>query len=662
MEEEVERAKHFWTQVDIDEAFNELWEYLAHLKQSIKDNSASDKEYVQGMNILLESEVTLSLSLRNEFIEEVLIGEDIMTVSVSDSLLKGTESSTLEATADAVTEEEQNPRHLKSLKSNNNETTPQKIRKDVLSPVTHDPVSVLTPFVLNYEEISSLLSPNERSYQEHNCSSACLSDLPPHADYFLGHNPLRVPMLCHFQRCCTKLRPSSKQELVAQVEVPDCLEADILYRAPCGRSLHCLEEVLSYLRQTGSLGVLQLENFSFNPLVLPERQTQAPLLGAAPPQAGAVLFERDISRGTEAVPIPLCNEVDGVRPRDFRYRKERWPHGYFLSSHPLFSVCCDCKDGCVDDQTCSCLQQSLKAGADPTKLYTHLRLNEAVPTGLYECGPWCGCERNRCQNRVVQRGLRVRLQVYRTHNKGWGVRCRDDLDKGTFVCTYAGVVHSSGRSLDEILPSKSKKEEPVSDDEVEVVDEWTFPMSEKETVAEQLDSSPRLHVPVIQRSADLPSHVLDGEKEQTENIKDLQEPSDSSPLESKKTEDEGEIETKKAKLELNETQKNKISGERTGTRQTLPKLGSQDHLYYLDATQEGNVGRFINHSCSPNLFVQNVFVDTHDPRFPAIAFFTSRPVKAGTELTWNYSCNPGSDPKHEVQCQCGSKNCQRFLI
>lgn len=30
------------------------------------------------------------------------------------------------------------------------------------------------------------------------------------------------------------------------------------------------------------------------------------------------------------------------------------------------------------------------------------------------------------------------------------------------------------------------------------------------------------------------------------------------------------------------------------------------------------------HSCSPNLFVQNVFVDTHDLRFPWVAFFASK--------------------------------------
>ena len=32
------------------------------------------------------------------------------------------------------------------------------------------------------------------------------------------------------------------------------------------------------------------------------------------------------------------------------------------------------------------------------------------------------------------------------------------------------------------------------------------------------------------------------------------------------------------------------------------------------------------HSCFPNAFVQNVFVDTHDLRFPWIAFFAGQYV------------------------------------
>jgi histone-lysine N-methyltransferase SETDB1 len=39
---------------------------------------------------------------------------------------------------------------------------------------------------------------------------------------------------------------------------------------------------------------------------------------------------------------------------------------------------------------------------------------------------------------VVQNGVRVRMQLFRTQSKGWGLRCLDDIPKGTFVCTYAG--------------------------------------------------------------------------------------------------------------------------------------------------------------------------------------------------------------------------------
>lgn len=60
---------------------------------------------------------------------------------------------------------------------------------------------------------------------------------------------------------------------------------------------------------------------------------------------------------------------------------------------------------------------------------------------VYECGPWCSCDRSLCQNRLVQRGIRIRLQVFQTDQCGWGVRCRDDLDRGTFVCIYAGDHH-----------------------------------------------------------------------------------------------------------------------------------------------------------------------------------------------------------------------------
>lgn len=237
---------------------------------------------------------------------------------------------------------------------------------------TYDYMTLLSPATLFPDDQLAPVSPVQLSYQQHDCSPACLSHLPSHSDHFLGHNPLRVPLLCQFQRHCAKLLAFSTQEE---------LDSDVLYRAPCGRGLRCMDDVYQFLKQTKSLGILQQVNFSFNPQVLPERQAQPRPLAPASPLPTTSLFERDISRGMEAVPVTLCNDLDGVRPKEFRYRKDRWPHGCFLSKAPYFLTCCDCTDGCTDISSCVCLRLSLKAGATPDQLYCHQRLSEPAPTG-----------------------------------------------------------------------------------------------------------------------------------------------------------------------------------------------------------------------------------------------------------------------------------------
>jgi len=63
---------------------------------------------------------------------------------------------------------------------------------------------------------------------------------------------------------------------------------------------------------------------------------------------------------------------------------------------------------------------------------------------------------------------------------------------------------------------------------------------------------------------------------------------------------------------------------------------SVDGDYIIDATQSGNVGRFINHSSSPNLFAQNVLYDHDDKRFPHIVLFASKDIPASRELTYDH--------------------------
>lgn len=97
---------------------------------------------------------------------------------------------------------------------------------------------------------------------------------------------------------------------------------------------------------------------------------------------------------------------------------------------------------------------------------------------------------------------------------------------------------------------------------------------------------------------------------------------------------------------------------------------------HVDARFHGNASRFINHSCSPNLVMVPVRVDSIVPR---LALFAARDIDVGEELSFDYSgqfsiwstgklphkCDGmevlrscGTEPK---RCSCGSWNCSGFL-
>jgi histone-lysine N-methyltransferase SUV39H len=61
---------------------------------------------------------------------------------------------------------------------------------------------------------------------------------------------------------------------------------------------------------------------------------------------------------------------------------------------------------------------------------------------IYECHEGCNCSRD-CPNRVVERGRTVPLQIFRTEDRGWGVRCPVDIKQGQFVDRYLGEIITS---------------------------------------------------------------------------------------------------------------------------------------------------------------------------------------------------------------------------
>ncbi|GJW06905.1 histone-lysine N-methyltransferase family member SUVH9-like protein [Tanacetum coccineum] len=58
---------------------------------------------------------------------------------------------------------------------------------------------------------------------------------------------------------------------------------------------------------------------------------------------------------------------------------------------------------------------------------------------IFKCGPHCRCPPG-CQNRVSQKGVRNRFEVFRSREMGWGVRSLDLIQAGSFICEYTRVV------------------------------------------------------------------------------------------------------------------------------------------------------------------------------------------------------------------------------
>jgi euchromatic histone-lysine N-methyltransferase len=88
--------------------------------------------------------------------------------------------------------------------------------------------------------------------------------------------------------------------------------------------------------------------------------------------------------------------------------------------------------------------------------------------------------------------------------------------------------------------------------------------------------------------------------------------------------------------------------------------------FTIDAAECGNIGRFINHSCSPNLYAQNVLWDHDDLRIPHIMFFAAETIPPLQELTYdyNYEIDHVEDMNGRIKfkvCQCGSPRCSGRL-
>ncbi|CAI5662206.1 unnamed protein product [Oreochromis niloticus] len=635
-------------------------------------------------------------------------------------------------------------------------------------------------------------------YLAHTCQPACLKRVRPTAtSMHRGKNPLLTPLLYDFRRMTGRRKVNRKMSF------------HVIYKAPCGLCLRNMAEIQQYLFQT-NCDFIFLEMFCLDPYVLVDRpfQPQRPFYYIA-----------DITEGKEDIPLSCVNEIDNSSPPDVAYSKERIPEdGVFINTSADFLVGCDCTDGCQDKSKCSCHQLTLQATGctpggqiNPNAGYSYKRLEECLPTGIYECNKRCKCNAQMCTNRLVQHGLQVRLQLFKTQNKGWGIRCLDDVAKGSFVCIYAGKIltddfadkeglemgdeyfanldhiesvenfkegyeseahcsdsegsgvdvsrikiqpsalvsanpvgrpakktqssSSSGDSNeDEDKESKSEDESDSSDDTFvkdsyysssSVWRSYTTRGQVKGNKEGSQDSKDGMSISARGTDDEKPPSMPEetgkskvaswltsqGLKKETGDNKSPVKPevvkkqdvmtlSDSDDVQTISSGSDDNKDKEKATPGVTKKQvavkstrgialKNSHGmmvktgvpggggpgggkggqqgqtgggGDNTPTKNTRQFFDGEESCYIIDAKLEGNLGRYLNHSCSPNLFVQNVFVDTHDLRFPWVAFFASKRIRAGTELTWDYNYEVGSVEGKVLLCCCGSTECRGRLL
>ncbi|XP_008277448.1 histone-lysine N-methyltransferase SETMAR [Stegastes partitus] len=279
----------------------------------------------------------------------------------------------------------------------------------------------------------------------------------------------------------------------------------------------------------------------------------------------------DLSSGLEDVPVLFT----GLTLPTFQYSPDNVQGpGCTVDPSEVTVPGCSCRSHSCFTESCSCLQTHGRAYSSTGTLLELTRTDSGYCSPAFECNALCTCS-DACSNRVVQRGLQLRLEVFGTRNRGWGVRTLEEIPRGTFVCEYAGEVISFGEARRRQLAQRSEENN---------------------------------YIIAVREHAGTGS--------------------------------------------ITET--------------------------FVDPAQVGNVGRFLNHSCLPNLFMLPVRAHSVIPR---LALFAGRDIDAQEELTFDYSGgytdqNPvellstqsesavqasRTDGLQRKACHCGANKCTRFL-
>ncbi|XP_060080624.1 histone-lysine N-methyltransferase SETMAR-like [Ylistrum balloti] len=207
--------------------------------------------------------------------------------------------------------------------------------------------------------------------------------------------------------------------------------------------------------------------------------------------------------------------------------------------------------------TCSCVSKYGKVYQERKIISSVICCKNMVP--IFECNILCTCPPD-CQNRLIQKGISIKMEVFYSETKGLGLRTLETIDQGTFVCEYAGEIISFAEA--------------------------------KERTKRQSEHDMNYVITVKEHH-------------------------------------------------------------RTGVIMT-----------HVDPSTRGNIGRYVNHSCSPNLSMVPVRVNSMVPK---LCLFAVKDIPPFTELTFDYghASTINSDDigltTFLKKCHCGAHVCKGYL-
>jgi len=300
---------------------------------------------------------------------------------------------------------------------------------------------------------SSTNIPSPKVHNIYNCNHSCVEWTAYDQNKANEINMLAIPLNFGFNR-----------HIIGTTHEDGIQKYDIYYETPCGLSIQNMEEMLHYLIVTNNK--MSIDQFDFNSCVNPLAQFKF---------GTSIRFLEDLSNGLEIRPITCVNNINDELPPKINYLISRTTmDGVNINMDTNFLCGCDCTDNCQDKSKCACWKSTIEGQRNTPNYqkhsnagYTYRRLNESVSTGIYECNKKCKCN-SLCLNRVVQQPMSQNLQLFKTKNKGWGVRCLNDITKGAFICCYIGNILTDDNATEQ---GKNYGDEYLADlDFIEVVE------------------------------------------------------------------------------------------------------------------------------------------------------------------------------------------------